>query len=317
MVRGSGSRKIPKISDASAVTVDTDPDPDMPLWASKLIERFDAYAMTVQSSFDRLIEQVNTVMETQEKLVSRLAFLEEKLDTVISRNEHKAKLLEDKITQSRLPSVEQKNILYTAMLKFNADRHQIEEKAKRITWIGIEEKDTESLTAIFDREILKEAIYSSGNGDLISAFENGLVSSRRHPPGKPRAPCERGRPIKIHLPSQDLRDALLTHMRSGRQPLAQRFVHSFARRDYTPEELELDRALRKEAGDRNAREGKLIYVVRDFDIVKLSSPRELPRRLNPSTPKHFSKTTGSSVSSLTSAAESCGNCGHPSINTQI
>ncbi|KIH43665.1 hypothetical protein ANCDUO_26324 [Ancylostoma duodenale] len=67
-------------------------------------------------------------------------------------------------------------------------------------------------------------------------------------------------------------------MRSGRQSLTQRFVHSYARRDYTAEELSLDRTLRKEAGDLNAREGKLAFVVRDFDIVKLNTPRELPRR---------------------------------------
>lgn len=42
--------------------------------------------------------------------------------------------------------------------------------------------------------------------------------------------------------------------------------------------MSVDRALRREAGDLNAREGKLAYVVRDFNIVKLKMPRELPRR---------------------------------------
>lgn len=39
----------------------------------------------------------------------------------------------------------------------------------------------------------------------------------------------------------------------------------------------MDRALRKEVGDLSA-EGRLEYVVRDFDIIKLEFPRELPRR---------------------------------------
>ncbi|EYC23502.1 hypothetical protein Y032_0015g2682 [Ancylostoma ceylanicum] len=44
------------------------------------------------------------------------------------------------------------------------------------------------------------------------------------------------------------------------------------------EELALDRNLRKQAGDMNAQAGKLLYVVRDFDIVKLRTPRDLPKR---------------------------------------
>lgn len=40
----------------------------------------------------------------------------------------------------------------------------------------------------------------------------------------------------------------------------------------------MDRALRKEAGNLNAKEGRLAYIVCDFDIVKLKYPRDLPRR---------------------------------------
>ncbi|KIH46958.1 hypothetical protein ANCDUO_22986 [Ancylostoma duodenale] len=57
--------------------------------------------------------------------------------------------------------------------------------------------------------------------------------------------------------SQSLRDSLLSHLRSGRLSLTQRFVHSFARRDYTMGELALDRSLRKQAGDLNAQAGCL------------------------------------------------------------
>lgn len=67
-------------------------------------------------------------------------------------------------------------------------------------------------------------------------------------------------------------------MRSGRKSLTQRFVHSYARKKNAFEELELDRALHKEAGDLNARERRLVYIAWDFDIVKLKFSRNLARR---------------------------------------
>ncbi|KHJ97485.1 hypothetical protein OESDEN_02536 [Oesophagostomum dentatum] len=88
--------------------------------------------------------------------------------------------------------------------------------------------------------------------DLIREYEKGHISCHRHPPGKPRQVGERGRIIKITLPSQNFKERLFEHMKTGRQSLTERFLHSYARRDYTNEELNLDRVLRKEAGDRNA-----------------------------------------------------------------
>ncbi|VDL85522.1 unnamed protein product [Nippostrongylus brasiliensis] len=164
------------------------------------------------------------------------------------------------------------------MVKVRTDSEKIDEKQRMITWLGIDEMSNEELTRRFDKEILKEAVVTSGNEELIREFECGRITSHRHPPGKPRQAGTRGRIIKISLPNKELRDSLLAHMRTGRQGLTSRFVHSFARRDYTVEELNLDRALRKEAGELNAREGRLAYVVRDFDIIKLKYPRDLPRR---------------------------------------
>lgn len=241
-----------------------DVEADMPLWASKLIERFDLYSSSLQSvltsSFDRFFALIGDIQSTQNSILARLSELEAKFSSLNSR-----------------PSV-QKSLLYSTMVKLNADRQKIDDKQRMITWVGIDEQSNEEATRRFDREILKEEVLTSGNEELIREFEAGHISAHRHPPGKPRNNGGRGRIIKISLPNQSLRDSLLAHMRCGRKSLTQRFVHSFARRDYTTEELELDRALRKEAGDLNAREGRLAYVVRDFDIVKLRSPRELPRR---------------------------------------
>lgn len=85
---------------------------------------------------------------------------------------------------------------------------------------------------------------------------------------------DRGRIIKIDLPSQTLKDRLLYHMKSGRQSLTRKFVLSNARRDYTLEELEMDRSLRRQAGELNAKSGRLEYVVSGLQIHWLRNPRD-------------------------------------------
>ncbi|EYB82078.1 hypothetical protein Y032_0367g32 [Ancylostoma ceylanicum] len=167
---------------------------------------------------------------------------------------------------------------------------------RTITWVGIDEKNDEESTRRFDQEIIREVVLTSGNEDLISELDAGRITSHRHPIGKPRGPSGRGRIIKIRLANQQLRDALLSHMKAGRQSLTEQFVDSFARRDYTMEELNLDRALRKRAGDHNALEGKLVYIVRDFDIIKLKYPRELP---------HYSAASSTANSFNHSPATNC------------
>ncbi|EYC20777.1 hypothetical protein Y032_0021g418 [Ancylostoma ceylanicum] len=243
------------------VEKDTD---EMPLWASRLIESFDSYASKVERSlsqtFDRLFGCVSDLQKTQNSILDRLACIESKITALNSS-----------------PSVQQ-SCLYSAMVKIRADSKKIDEKLRTITWVGIDEQVDERSTCQFDREIVKEAVYTSGCEDLIREFEEGRIIIHRHPSGRPRGPGKRGRIIKVTLGNQSLRDSLLSHLRSGRQSLTQRFVHSFARRDYTMEEIALDRSLRKQAGDLNAQAGKLQYVVRDFDIVKLKTPRDLPKR---------------------------------------
>ncbi|KIH50294.1 hypothetical protein ANCDUO_19628 [Ancylostoma duodenale] len=213
---------------------------EMPLWASKLIERFDSYSSIMQQSlsdsFDRILGQISDLQRVQNSIISRLSMIENRLSSDFSS------------------PAEQQNLIYSTLVKVRADSHTIDEKLRRITWVGIDEQEDEDSTRRFDYEILKEAVYSSGDDRLIDEFNRGNIKSHRHPIGKPRGPGTRGRIIKIALPSQELRDILLEHMRSGRQSLTQQYVHSFARRDYTAQELQLDRALRKQAGDLNARE---------------------------------------------------------------
>ncbi|EYB87460.1 hypothetical protein Y032_0262g569 [Ancylostoma ceylanicum] len=191
------------------------------------------------------------------------------------------------------------------MVKVRADSSKIDEKMGTITWVGIDEKANEDDTRRSDQEIIREVVLTSGNEDLIRELDAGRIIFHRHPVGKPRGPSGRGRIIKIRLAKEELRDALLSHMKSGRQSLTEQFVHSFARRDYTMEELNLDRALRKRAGDLNALEGKLIYIVRDFDIIKLKYPRELPRHLiGGSTTNSSNSSSGTNITRVTTRSQS-------------
>ncbi|KIH64710.1 hypothetical protein ANCDUO_04979 [Ancylostoma duodenale] len=239
----------------------------VPLWACKLIDKFDLYSSslerTLSASFDRVFNEIAKLQQTQASILSRLSELENKFACNSSTH------------------ADSQNLLYSTTVKIKTDTEKINDKAIRITWVGIGEQRDEATTRKFDQEIVKEVIYTSGDEELVPEFEQGRVSWQRHPPGKPRGVGERGRIIKISLPSQHLRDKLLAHMRTGRQSLTQNFIHSFARRDYTAEELNFDRSLRKQAGDLNAQAGKLAYVVRDFQIIKLKAPRDLPMRTLP------------------------------------
>lgn len=166
--------------------------------------------------------------------------------------------------------------LYSALVKFKSDSKVVDEKACRITWVGIGEKATEAATYAFDREAVKEVIEASGEEDLMAEFDAGEIQLHRHPKVVNNVNNRRPRIIKIRLRNQELRDKLLRHMRAGRQALTREFVHSYARPDYTKEEVEYDRLLRTKAGKMNRNEGKLAYVVRDLAIHKLKVPRELP-----------------------------------------
>lgn len=165
-------------------------------------------------------------------------------------------------------------------MKFKSDTKVVDAKACRVTWVGIGEQASDAATRAFDKEAIKEVIESSGDEQLINEFNDGRISFHRHPVIRKDTNRARPRIIKICLGNQELRDRLLEHMRIGRQSLTKDFVHSYARRDYTREELEYDRLLRRKAGIMNSEEGKLVYVVRDLAIHKLNTPRELPESRN-------------------------------------
>ncbi|RCN29426.1 hypothetical protein ANCCAN_24814 [Ancylostoma caninum] len=63
------------------------------------------------------------------------------------------------LSSSPLPTQQsQQNLIYSTFVKICADGQKIDDKLKRITWVGIDEKADEESTNQFDREILKEVI---------------------------------------------------------------------------------------------------------------------------------------------------------------
>ncbi|KHJ97499.1 hypothetical protein OESDEN_02519 [Oesophagostomum dentatum] len=80
---------------------------DMPLWASRIIERFDMYSATLQQSLHESFHR----------------FFNE---------------------------LDQQNLLYSTMVRVQTDSEKIDEKSKRIAFIGIDEMDTEASTRQFD-----------------------------------------------------------------------------------------------------------------------------------------------------------------------
>ncbi|WKY11459.1 hypothetical protein Q1695_003208 [Nippostrongylus brasiliensis] len=109
------------------------------------------------------------------------------------------------------------NLLYSTMVKVKSDEKKIDDKLKRIAWIGIGEQHDGESTRMFDLEALKEVVEASGDEELFSELNKGNMRSHRHPPGQPGGTHCRGRLIKIDLPSRELKERLLRHMRSGMQ----------------------------------------------------------------------------------------------------
>ncbi|KIH59300.1 hypothetical protein ANCDUO_10472 [Ancylostoma duodenale] len=186
------------------------------------------------------------MQETQGEILSKIGHIEEQL-----------------LMDSR-EACHTRSELYSTLVKFRTDAKIVDTKSCGITWIGIGEQADENATRLFDNEALREVIETSGDDDLLRELNCGRVELRRHPRIKSSANNSRPRIIKIKLQTQELRDRLLRYMKSGRQSMTQRFIHSYARTDYTREEINYDRILRRKAGQMNQQEGALLAAKQRF-----------------------------------------------------
>lgn len=166
-----------------------------------------------------------------------------------------------------------------AMQRALSGQEELLEKSRRAVLENIEEagENTERNDRSLIASLLSRSNHSSLS-DLVDIHGNlsSTVSFRRFPetrvprPGYPRI-------IKVSFCSQKLRDLFL---QSAAKDSERRRLHphSFVRRDFTKEELAVDRAARREAGKRNSELGQLAWVVRDSQPFKLAIPRPLPER---------------------------------------
>jgi hypothetical protein len=124
---------------------------------------------------------------------------------------------------------------------------------------------------------LEEVITASMDNELALAWQANKIKMVRLPENKPRKTNERPRPVKVELPTPEMRAKLLALLRAKRHSLTAEMHHSYARNDYTIEQMKLDMELRKRAGNMNKDAKQLKYIVRDLEICTLRNPRELPR----------------------------------------
>ncbi|KIH68849.1 hypothetical protein ANCDUO_00812 [Ancylostoma duodenale] len=226
------------------------------IWLQAILKRWDDYF----SRLDKMFEFMLKVQDSQNAILNKITALEERL---LANSEQES---------------QSKSALCSMLVKFRADAKIIDAKSCGITWVGRGEQENENATRVFDREALKEVIESFRDEDLLRELNGGKIDIHRRPQSKPIVNNGRPRIIKIYVRNRELRARLLLLMRARRTSLTQEFVHSYARTDYTREEINYDRSLRKSAGITKQREGKLPYVVRDLAIHKLRSPRELPTK---------------------------------------
>ncbi|EYC36973.1 hypothetical protein Y032_0839g2620 [Ancylostoma ceylanicum] len=185
---------------------------DLPLWATKLIDKYEQCANRIQealsSSFEKVFAKISEIDTRQKSILERLAIVEAHISRI-----------------SNTSAIDQ-NALYSAVVKVRADEGKIEEKLRRITWVEVGEQKDEVSTKKFDYQALKEVVKTSGDSELVREFSEGRITAHRFPRDQPRGANARGRIIKIELPSQTLKDRLLHHMKQGRQSLTKEFIHS-------------------------------------------------------------------------------------------
>ncbi|KAK6053270.1 hypothetical protein COOONC_09225 [Cooperia oncophora] len=217
-------------------------DAVIPLWLKSVLKRWDYYF----ARFDRMFDLLVSMQQSHRSIVRKIDAIENRLFDQMS-------------------AAQANSDLYTT-------------KQCNIVWVGIEEQVDDRSTSDFDREAIKEIIYAACDNELMSQWKAGNIKTARFPHNR-SATLRKPRIIKINLPLQELRDRLLAFMKRGRLSLTQTFPHSYARRDYTKEELDYDRQLRKRAGLLSANGGKLLYVVRALAGLDKTprSPRSISR----------------------------------------
>ncbi|MFH4978003.1 hypothetical protein AB6A40_004712 [Gnathostoma spinigerum] len=202
-----------------------------------------------------------------------------KLDELIKVN---ATLSSSIISANRIqpcePDISESRLYSTVARMVRTDATVLQEKAIRAVFIGVPHAKTKDSSAKEDYAMVAEVVRESNNRELLEAFESGTISTQLHPSYE--VPQRRSRPLKVCFPSKSLRDEFINYVRFNKPSKIKELPHCHIRHDYTQQELSEDRRQRQQAGLMNAQTNQLEYVVRDLRIVKLKSPRVLPKRVS-------------------------------------
>lgn len=167
--------------------------------------------------------------------------------------------------------IDQKTDSYASVVRAFVESEKIKNKSQRAVLVGSLEKSTPEETAQHDEQVLKEIIDATHDKDLKDAYTSGSITHKRFPENK--APGRRI--VKYNLPSTNLRDRLLSGIRSIGRPVS--FEPSmFLRRDLMPSELSQEKNSRDEARKRNSEAGCLKWGVRDCELIKFRGPSYRP-----------------------------------------
>ena len=249
-------------------------DANVPEWAEKLLAK-------QQEVIDTLVKAQNELVQEQKGLVSTVAMLVTAMTAMTSKIGDLVQLVETNSAKNAgsppppTPEI-MKAVAYAAVVQAKLDSSTIEEKSKNLVVLNLGELDSSGNPVKGDEMLVAEMIHSVGDPTLVKKLKEGKIKFRRHPTDRP--PTARGRPLKLFFESQGERDLVLQHVKRNKTALMKEHPHSFIRRDYTAQELAVDRDLRQRAGLLNAAEGHLRYLVRDFEICQLPKPRPLPPR---------------------------------------
>lgn len=126
------------------------------------------------------------------------------------------------------------------------DRELIENKAKNLVAISIEEGKTKEETEAADNSLVRSLLAEIDVPEVSAAVSANQVSWFRHGPdgvslSSPGSPSRLSRrPIKIKLPSAELRSAALAAIRKKRPECLKSQDGAYVRRELTAPELALE-----------------------------------------------------------------------------
>ncbi|KAK6044934.1 hypothetical protein COOONC_17562, partial [Cooperia oncophora] len=130
MARGGSQRKS------------SDQERELPQWATMMMDLYascaDRLEKALTTSLAKLADRIDEMNTRQNEILSRLA------------------ALEDSISGLQVSCSLDQKLLYSTIVKVKADGEKIDDKLKRITWIGIGEQGDETATRRFDMEALRE-----------------------------------------------------------------------------------------------------------------------------------------------------------------